>query len=107
MCMSNHYVYLLSSKLKKKCTSLSKTVVNLTSTFFPEMKLVSFSGVYKMSNVVPRISSSFIIKLPRPSLLAIVMTSLYNIHILSSGQLKYNKYIGKQNIWTPKSLWLM
>ena len=107
MCMSNYYVYLLSSKLKKKCTNLSKTVINLTSTSFPEIKLVSFSGVLKMSNVVPRISSSFIIKLPRPSLLAIVMTSLYSIHILSSGQLKYNKYIGKRNIWTPKSSWLM
>ena len=47
MCMSNYYVYLLSSKLKKKCTNLSKTVINLTSTSFPEMKLVSFSGVLK------------------------------------------------------------
>ena len=93
MCMSNYYVYLLSSKLKRKCTNLSKTVINLTSTSFPEIKLVSFSGVLKMSNVVPRISSSFIIKLPRPSLLAIVMKILYNIHILQNGQLKYNKCI--------------
>ena len=36
MCMSNYYVYLLSSKLKRKCTNLSRTVINLTSTSFPK-----------------------------------------------------------------------
>ena len=99
--IKNRYVFRIycnvyvqySNKLMKNFTNLSNTVINLTSTSFPEMKLVSFSGVLKMSNVVPRISSSFIIKLPRPSLLAIVMKILYNIHILQNGQLKYNKCI--------------
>ena len=74
MCESKHFLRpLLVSK--KSCTDFSKTIINLISTYFSEMKVFSSSGILKMANAVPLMTSSFLMKLLTLPCLAIIMMS--------------------------------